>query len=42
MKKLIAGVSIFLSLAMFTTGCALLSTALGAGAAYGLYMATKK
>ncbi|MFH0877865.1 MAG: hypothetical protein V1863_06570 [Candidatus Omnitrophota bacterium] len=42
MKKFIAGIAIFMTLAMLTTGCALLGTALSAGAAYGIYMATNK
>lgn len=42
MKKMIAGIAIFLTLAMLTTGCAVIGTALSAAAAYGIYQATRR
>jgi hypothetical protein len=42
MKRFIAGIAIFMTLAMFTTGCALIGAALSAGAAYGIYQATRR
>ena len=40
-KKMLAWL-IVASLMVANSGCALLATALSAGAAYGIYMATKK
>ncbi len=42
-KKQFIGVGfILISVAMLNAGCALIGTAISAGAAYGIYMATKK
>ena len=42
-KKRYFGIGIFLIfMAIFNAGCAVIGTALGAGAAYGIYQLTRK
>lgn len=42
MRKIVCTGVLLLALSIVNSGCALIGTALGAGAAYGIYMATKK
>lgn len=42
MKKMIGMGILFIFLSIFNMGCSLIGPVLGAGAAYGIYLATKK
>ncbi|MFH1692126.1 MAG: hypothetical protein ABIC68_06150 [Candidatus Omnitrophota bacterium] len=42
MRKIVCTGILLMVLAVVNAGCALIGPALGAGAAYGIYMATRK